>query len=193
MTILDLKPGELFCRAGSDPTSFNVWVATGTTTFKSLLGTEYEGYPDMQVQRVHQIRLPALHSVKYTNRHYGEFTFNEEDVVNPEDFIPAGESNPHRVRPWLIFAEFGTLAIAFADCEQDALDIAADAGKLNGYKVDETEIDPDTDKADHGKGEEVSRLGNAGKPYDLTYVNMFKLPNPSFSFVALFHAHQTWR
>ena len=34
-----------------------------------------------------------------------------DDVVNPSEYIPNGEFNPHKIRPWLIGNEFGVLGI----------------------------------------------------------------------------------
>ena len=50
---------------------------------------------------------------------FNEITFSDSDVVNPGDFIPSREYNPHRVRPWLIHDHGYTVAIVFASCEQE--------------------------------------------------------------------------
>jgi hypothetical protein len=116
---------------------------------------------------------------------YKEITFSEADVVNPDDFIPSGSSNPHRVRPFLIHDHGFTLAVVFACCLQDALDIAVDEGKLDGFQVSEAEL------SDYGPEEEgIARLGNAGEPFDIEALDALELPNPRFSFVAMFNAHK---
>lgn len=116
---------------------------------------------------------------------FREIYFTDADVVNRDDFIPAGDSNPHKVRPWLIHDAGFTVAIVFASCEQDALDEAADAGKLDGFQVTES------DMADYGPDcDGLAFLGNAGEPFDIQTLDMIELPNPPFSFAALFAARQ---
>lgn len=110
--------------------------------------------------------------------------FAHSDVVNPDDFIPAGEYNPHNVRPFLLHDHGFVVAVVFASCLQDALDEAADAGKLDRYDVGEE------DHADYGPEEEgITRLGNASEPFDIDTLGVLELPVPPFSFVALFNAH----
>lgn len=67
---------------------------------------------------------------------YHGIKFSDADVVNLDDWISEGESNPHRMRPWLIHDHGFVLAVVFASCEQDALDEACDAGKLARWAVD---------------------------------------------------------
>lgn len=119
---------------------------------------------------------------RFTHNGY-DFTFADCDIVNPSDFIPAGEYNPHNVRPFLIHDHGYPVAIAFASCLQDALDEAADSGKLDRFQVTEK------DMADYGEEEEgISRLGNASEPYDIQALDAIELPTPAFSFVALLEA-----
>jgi len=114
---------------------------------------------------------------------FNEITFSDADVLNPEDYIPAGAYNTHRVRPWLLHDHGFVVAVVFADCLQDALDEAADNGKLDGFQVEENDL------ADYGQNEDgISRLGNAGEPFDIEALDVVELPNPPFSFVALFEA-----
>jgi hypothetical protein len=114
---------------------------------------------------------------------FNEITFSDSDVVNNGDFIAAGDFNPHRVRPWLIHDAGFVVAVVFASCEQDALDEAADAGKFDGLQVSEKDLN------DYGPDEDgIARLGNAGELFDIQTLDMLELPNPPFSFVALFNA-----
>ena len=115
---------------------------------------------------------------------YKGFRFSDSDVVEPGDFIPAGEYNPHNVRPWLIYNEVGTLAIVFASNEQDALDGAMDGDKLNSVIIDRADYDAMTEE----ERDDLAYLGNASEPCDLSYVGIVELPNPSFSWVAMFNA-----
>jgi hypothetical protein len=113
-----------------------------------------------------------------------DFTFSDADVVNPSDYIPAGEFNPHNVRPFLLHDHGFPVAVAFADCLQDALDEAADEGKLDQFKMDASELAGMTEE----EQERLSYLGNASEAFDIESVQAIEIPNPSFSFVALFSA-----
>lgn len=118
---------------------------------------------------------------------YAEFDgirFADADVINPDGFIPAGEYNPHRVRPFLLHDHGFVLAVVFADSLQDALDEAADAGRLDRYMVGPDGL------ADYPDGEGLAHLGNAGEPFDVEGLGVVELPTPPFSFVALFNAHR---
>lgn len=131
----------------------------------------------------------------------GESTFNgvkftDADVVNPDDFIPAGEYNPNKVLPFLFHDEGFALAVVFAENLQDALDIAADAGKLDRYQVHSDDLKdyadmradghPDWDSAH----ERLAHLGNASEPYDIESLGIMELPAPAFSFCSLFNARE---
>jgi hypothetical protein len=114
---------------------------------------------------------------------FNEITFSDNDVVNPEDYIASRSYNPHKVRPWLLHDHGIVVAVVFADCLQDALDIAVDNDKLDGVQVDEADL------AEYGPDEDwISRLGNAGEPFDIEALGVEELPNPPFSFAALFEA-----
>lgn len=110
-------------------------------------------------------------------------TFTDADIINPDDFIAGGEYNPHNVHPILLYGVYGTIGVVFASHLQDALDIAVDENKLNGYAV------ADEDLADYGDDEDgIARLGNAGEPFNIQDVGAEDLVNPPFSFVALMNA-----
>jgi hypothetical protein len=114
-----------------------------------------------------------------------DFTLSDADVANPSDYIPAGEYNPHNVRPFLIHAHGFPVAIVFASCLQDAFDEAVDNDKLDQFLV------ADQDLPDYGDEEEgIARLGNAGEPFDIQTLDAIELPNPPFSFCALLNAAQ---
>ena len=113
-----------------------------------------------------------------------DFTFSDSDVVNPSDYIPAGEYNPHNVRPFLLHDHGFTVAVSFADCLQDALDTAADEGKLDWFQVDASELASMTEE----EQERLAYLGNASEAFDIEGLDVIELPNPTFSFAALFMA-----
>lgn len=110
-----------------------------------------------------------------------DFSFTDADVCNLNDWIPEGESNPHRVRPWLLHDHGFTLAVVFSDCLNDAIDTAVDEGKLEGFEISEEEL-KDYDKED----ERIEYLGNYGKPHDIGTLGYVELRNPRASFAAQF-------
>ena len=112
------------------------------------------------------------------------FEVDDSMVVNPDDYIPEGNLNWHRMRPWLIHNEYGPMCIVFAHHEGDALDQAVDSNRLDSC-LNEIE------HATHGDECECSFLGNASEPFDLTNIGIVELPNPKFSFCALLAAEQT--
>ncbi len=114
---------------------------------------------------------------------FNQIKFTDADVVNADEFIPAGAFNPHHVRPFLLHDHGYAICIVFASTLQDALDIAVDAGKLDSFQVSEGDL------ADYGPDEEgIARLGNASEPFDVQALDAIELPNPAWSFVALFRA-----
>lgn len=119
-----------------------------------------------------------------------EVQFTDADVANPDDFIPAGAYNPHNVRPWLIHDQGVVVAVVFASCEQDALDTAVDEGKMDQFQISKSELAdwyPDGGEGE-SDGEGVTHLGNASEPFDISCLTIVELPNPKFSFAALFNA-----
>ena len=72
---------------------------------------------------------------------YKEVQFSDADIVNLDDFIPAGEFNPHNIHPILIHDAGFPVAVVFASHLQDALDIAVDAGKLDSYQIEGKDFD----------------------------------------------------
>ena len=74
------------------------------------------------------------------------------------------------------------VAVCFADCLQDAIDAAVDAGKMDRYQVAES------DMGDYPNEEGLSFLGNASEPFDIESLGVLELRNPRFSFVAMFNA-----
>lgn len=143
---------------------------------------------------------------------FREIKFTDDDVVNIDDWIPAGDYNPHNVRPFLFHDHGFVLCVVFADGEQDALDEAADSGKLDSFKIDlesesefEDYLTPNWSEADPGLDEdcpEITKngiaywwrngmvpgfLGNAGEPFDIESLQWEELPNPKRSFCAQFN------
>jgi hypothetical protein len=110
-------------------------------------------------------------------------SFSDEDVVNVDDWIPEGDYNPHRVRPWLLHDHGYTVAVAFGSCEGDAIDSAVDAGKLDRFQI------TGADQADYEDDDErIAYLGNAGEPFDIESLGIIELDNPRMSFAVVFMA-----
>jgi hypothetical protein len=107
---------------------------------------------------------------------HGTMHYRSSDVVNPDDYIPTGEFNPHKVRPWLIHNEFGTVAIVYADYEQCALDEAVDAGKLDSDQVS----DEDLATMSEEEKEDLLTAGNAGEYLHQDYLGILELPNQQY-------------
>lgn len=143
------------------------------------------------------------------NSTYEGIKFSDADVVNPDDFIPAGEFNPHNVVPWLLHDHGFVLAVVFASNLQDAIDEAVDADKLDRYLLDRNDRSTQDDYmavTEDGSGfpvyreenlllmldwkEGISFLGNAGEPFDIEGLSAIELPNPKFSFCALFNTRE---
>lgn len=122
-----------------------------------------------------------------TKSTYKGLVFSDQDIVNPEDYVPQGEYNPHTIRPWLISDGQKVIAIVFADCESDALDLACDEHKLEDYFVSD-EVMYKFGETEQEQENRLTRLGNAGEPHDIAELKIVALPNPPFSFCALFNA-----
>jgi hypothetical protein len=142
---------------------------------------------------------------------FNRISFCDKDVVNIDNWIPANSSsNPHKVRPWLVHDAGSIVCVVFADCLQDAMDEAADEGKLDRWQItpgkgpdwkdymttDFAEAE-DADAAypeyvdEEGRKwwfiHEPCRLGNASEPFDVDVLEWLELPNPPLSFCACFH------
>jgi hypothetical protein len=107
----------------------------------------------------------------------GELQFNKSDVVNPDEYFANGDFNPHHVRPFLIHNEFGVLCVVYAQSEQDALDEAVDANRLDSCLVSAADYQ---EAEQEGHADEFANLGNAGEPFDLTYIGVIELKNAPY-------------
>lgn len=115
---------------------------------------------------------------------YLEITFTAADILNEDEWIPAGEYNPHNVCPYLLHDHGFPLAVVFADCLQDAIDIAADYGKLERYK-----LYPEDVVEYENEGFDIDYLGNKCEPFDIESLGAIELPNPKrLGFIEAFDA-----
>ena len=121
-------------------------------------------------------------------KHRG-IAFSDADIVNPEDWISEGAYNPHRVRPFLFHDHGFVVCVVFASSLSEALDVAADHGRLDRYAV--TNFDDYLPQEMKGKSAEVvgpeglAYLGNGGAPYDIESLDFMDMPNVKFSFTNL--------
>lgn len=120
-----------------------------------------------------------------------DLQFSDSDVVNPEDY----DDDKGGPTPFFLHDAGFCLAVCFADCLQDAIDIAVDGDKLERFAVDFSENDPLADWRDYGEtpdeateNDRISWLGNCCLPYDIETVGAIELTTPAFSLAALFNA-----
>ena len=86
----------------------------------------------------------------------------ESDILLNNVMMP-GDYNPHNVRLWVIWHEYGPICALWAPNEQDALDEMLDQG-YEQFLVADEDFDEDLDEQGF-----YAYLGNAGEPCDLSY------------------------
>lgn len=101
-----------------------------------------------------------------------EVELEDSRILCNDVMLPHDRTNYHGVKLWVIGNEYGVLCAVWASHEQDALDEACDAGLLDGLACDEP--------AENEEQDEVTRLGNAGEPHDLTnaWIQTVRLNGP---------------
>lgn len=110
------------------------------------------------------------------------YEFTDDDVFNPQQWVAAGELDTERTGdPFLIVdvRTRRTIAVIFAEDSDDALNIAADNGKLTAYYVHESDSPY--------VGEPVAEYGQNAFCYRCEAFAVLRLPNPHRSFVASFN------
>lgn len=110
-----------------------------------------------------KITLPLVYSGPFSSN--VPFVELAPEQIRCNNVVFAGEFNPHNVRLFVIGNEFGALGAVWADCEQDAFDELVDCDLGNGLLVDEATYSAMSDE----EKEELSALGNAGEPADMTH------------------------
>lgn len=120
-----------------------------------------------------------------------EIKFSDTDVVNPEEY-DFGDG-----KVWLLHDHGFVVCVVFASNLQDALDEACNWNKLDRYMIEESSNTPGvqnqlpaSDYPTLGTENEdgITRLGNASEPFDIESLEVLELPNPKFSFCAMFNA-----
>lgn len=91
-------------------------------------------------------------------------TLNANRILT-NDVIFDGEFNPHKIGLFVISNEYGFVCALWAGNEQDALDEAVDANLMDGFAIDETDVDENT-----------VYLGNAGEPFCLDNCGCRRVP-----------------
>src|SRR5271165_5520170 len=92
--------------------------------------------------------------------------FKFKDICNSGELalLPSSPlSNSLNVHPFVLHDNGFVITVVLADCLQDALDIAVDAGKIAQFKIGVNEMGD----YDMESFEGVSILGNYGDPYDI--------------------------
>lgn len=129
-----------------------------------------------------------------------EYRITEDNIVSEDDMIPAGEFNPHNIHPFILHDAGFVVAVVFAEHLQDALDIAADNGRLDRFQVSESEMGDyaeyhtfsedgtcqhcgayarDVKKPDelcYASASGISYLGNASEPFDIDNLDVVEVP-----------------
>ena len=85
-----------------------------------------------------------------------------------------GDYNPHDVRAWVIYTEFGERCIVTGANEQDALDNAADSGALDSDIMSDEDYQ---EYSSNGWGDSYIHLGNAGEPFWCEYLGLAECAN----------------
>lgn len=115
-----------------------------------------------------------------------ETTYRVSDFVNPESFSNTPDRRMNKA--YVVLNEGYPLAIVFSEyysyCEEDALDAAVGAGKLDGLQVDATELadyQVGTDSEGNPEYEGISHLGNASEMFADESLDIWILPMSTFA------------
>ena len=77
--------------------------------------------------------------------------YDTADLINPDDVA-------YYDRLFKLSSPYGMVALVIADCLQDAIDEAVDAGKMKYFEIDSADLAEWDD-------DEINYLGNYGKPH----------------------------
>lgn len=113
-----------------------------------------------------------------------EFDIKDSDIVNPDDYDCTENI-------YLLHDHGFVLCIVNADNESDALDIAADEGKLDRFMVDDKEVNEISEEEFNSRG--YSSIGNDCLIHDLESVGIIQLPNLELSYTATLKQHLSQR
>ena len=139
------------------------------------------------------VRTPSKVTIK--SLPYGDIEVDTDSILCNDITFP-GEYNPHNTRLWIIEIGHGyhsSFSGVWSNCEQDALDEAADQGLLDNLllgredQADRTDHEDDCPKPESmdlydwysennsqccNYSENFAHLGNAGEPFDLDNVGI---------------------
>lgn len=114
---------------------------------------------------------------------FREIKFTDKDVVNLDEAPwECGCGNNHA---WLLHDHGFTIAVVFAETEQEALDVAADKNLLDRYLITDVEM-PDYENREMG----ITYLGNSCREFDIESLGREQLPGVRLSYCALFNARE---
>ena len=111
----------------------------------------------------HKLHMHAIDGGAFKSRPADCIELEGERILANDVRMP-WDTGSSDVRLWVVGNEYGAIAAAWADCEQDALDELTNAGLLDSFLVSEE----DQASAPAEEAEEWAHLGNAGEPADLT-------------------------
>jgi hypothetical protein len=126
---------------------------------------------------------------------HGMITVDDADIVCKSEHydiyegtraaIEPGYKPDNTVRCFAIHNEYGCIAVVFACNEDQALDDAVDAGKLDSCQIPESEVTSNDDGDFDDCGGNLTRLGNAGECFNMDGISMVEIPVPKFSLAGL--------
>jgi len=98
-----------------------------------------------------------------------EFQLVDEDIINPDEYFNFNDL-------WILHDHGFTICAIFAESLEDALEVAADEGKLDAFKIQ----DEDEEAIDN-----ATYLGNYGEPYCLDSIGYVQVESPTLRFDVL--------
>ena len=102
---------------------------------------------------------------------FGNYGSLSPNRIFTNDVTFPWEYNPHGVRPWLIYSQYGADALVWAGFEQDALDVAVDLNAMDHLLIDPDETMSFEEAEDAG----YVPLGNASELFYLAHVGLVDL------------------
>lgn len=122
------------------------------------------------------------------NRDNLETSYTADDFVNPESLDQRNARGSEKQRAWVLLDGGHCIAIVFSEyygyCEQDALDEAVDAGKLDAFQVTESELADYVvghDSEGNPEYEGIVNAGNASEPFAFESLDIWTVPARLFA------------
>ena len=104
----------------------------------------------------------------------------DEDVLNQDELLRPDLQDPRTpLRGWVFYSQQTVCCVVFSTELHLALDLAADAGKLESYRV--TEDEAEKYGGDILNSDELEYLGNSCAPYDIQSLRVLEFAVPALS------------